>query len=66
MARNRAMDREWRVGHKLGRTIYARRTPATDSDVDGFIGVMDTRKLAEEAVEAHNRSLWDRQLKEAK
>jgi len=37
----------WRVGRKVGRTIYAIVSR----------GVMDTRALAAEAVEAHNAHL---------
>lgn len=46
-------DFPWRVGRSVGRTIYAVTGPeATKSDV--LIGVMDTRALAAEAVDAHN------------
>lgn len=41
----------WRVGRKVGRTIYL--TPADDPDGDGtLIGVMDTRELARMAAAA--------------
>lgn len=58
-ARERLVDPEnhrWRVGSKVGRTIYAlvnddERLP---SDHDVLIGVMDTPALAAEAVRAHN------------
>lgn len=43
----------WRVGRKVGRTIYA-KLGDRPSDSDPFIGTMDTRELAEEAVRAHN------------
>ncbi len=43
----------WRVGRKVGRTIYACMND-TPSDEDDLIGVMDTRELAAEAVRAHN------------
>jgi len=43
----------WRVGRKVGRTIYVMRGDAP-SDDDSLIGVMDTPRLAEEAVNAHN------------
>ena len=43
----------WRTGRKIGRTIYAMPGDGpTDHDV--LIGLMDTRALAEEAVNAHN------------
>ncbi|HEY4452348.1 MAG TPA: hypothetical protein VGN13_12235 [Solirubrobacteraceae bacterium] len=45
--------RRWRVGRKVGRTIYAQRgeRPADD---DPLIGVLDTPELASRAVEDHN------------
>jgi hypothetical protein len=45
--------RLWRVGRKVGRTIYA-IVGEEASDDDTLIGVMDTPELAREAVEAHN------------
>lgn len=44
----------WRVGRKVGRTIYA--TPPGDED-GVLIGMMDTPDLAREAVDAHNERL---------
>lgn len=46
----------WRVGRKVGRTIYAQRGEEA-SDDDALIGLMDTPRLAQEAIEAHNKSL---------
>jgi hypothetical protein len=46
----------WRVGRKVGRTVYAVTGP-TASDTDVLIGVMDTRTLAAEAVACHNARL---------
>jgi hypothetical protein len=43
----------WRVGRKVGRTIY-RQTGSEPSDDDELIGVMDTPELAELAVAAVN------------
>lgn len=43
---------EWRVGRKVGRTIYAYEGVPTDHDT--LIGVMDTRELAESVVRDHN------------
>lgn len=48
----------WRIGRKVGRTIYAVVGP--DRDSDELIGVMDTRELAAEAVEAHNERVHPR------
>lgn len=49
-------DFPWRVGRSVGRTIYAVTGPeATKTDV--LIGMMDTRALAAEAVDAHNRHI---------
>lgn len=44
----------WRVGRKVGRTVYAQLT-SEPSDGDILIGVFDTRELAYAAVQAHNR-----------
>lgn len=46
----------WRVGRKVGRTIYA-QVGAEASDDDVLIGVMDTAALAAEAAHAHNSIL---------
>lgn len=46
----------WRVGRKVGRTIYA-QLAADASDDDPLIGVMDTRELAADAVGAHNHRI---------
>jgi hypothetical protein len=46
----------WRIGRRVGRTIYA-MTGAAPSDDDPLIGVMDTRELAEAACLAHNFDL---------
>lgn len=46
----------WRTGRKVGRTIYAQHGDEP-SDEDQLIGVMDTRALAAEAVDAHNQLL---------
>ena len=44
----------WRVGRKVGRTIYA-QIGSEPSDDDPLIGVMDTIAIARAAVEGHNR-----------
>lgn len=49
-------DALWRVGRKVGRTIYA-QVEDEPSDHDALIGVMDTRDLAVAAVDAHNAAL---------
>lgn len=36
----------WRVGPTLGRTIYAQKGPEPSKD-DEFLGIMETRELAE-------------------
>lgn len=43
-------DYPWRVGRKVGRTIYVVYGPGEED----LIGVMDSRELAAEAVAAHN------------
>lgn len=45
----------WRVGRKVGRTIYAVGFNGLDHDL--LVGVMDTPALATEAVRAHNLRL---------
>lgn len=44
----------WRVGRRLGRTIYV-QIYAKPMDGDLLIGMMDTSDLAKMAVEAHNQ-----------
>ena len=56
----------WRVGRKVGRTIYAVASPGHPSDDDPLIGVMDTPALAAEAVEAHNAMLLKRHFDKGK
>ncbi|HKY60539.1 MAG TPA: hypothetical protein VJP59_05955 [Gemmatimonadota bacterium] len=46
----------WRVGRKVGRTIYA-QAGESPSDADVLIGVMDRPTLAAAAVMAHNATL---------
>jgi hypothetical protein len=46
----------WRVGRKVGRTIYA-MVGSEPSDLDMLIGVMDSEALARDAVSAHNTRL---------
>lgn len=52
--------REWRVGRKIGRTIYAQVHGEEPSDDDVLLGMMDTEWLAKEVVEAHNKVLKGR------
>lgn len=47
------VSKRWRVGRKVGRTIYA-QTSRDPKDSDLLIGLMDTRELATEVVTAHN------------
>jgi hypothetical protein len=47
----------WRVGRKVGRTIYAAPFPDRPSEHDPLVGMMDTPELAEAAVRAHNDAL---------
>lgn len=54
-----ALDMPWRVGPKVGRTIYA-QFGDEPSDDDPLIGVMDTRALATEVVDSHNQLLDER------
>lgn len=45
---------KWRVGKKLGRTIYA---ITGDDHGDVLLGMMETRALAEYIVERHNTTV---------
>lgn len=45
----------WRIGRKVGRTIYA--VMGEGDDQDPLIGVMDTPALAQQAVDGHNAAL---------
>ena len=44
----------WRVGRKLGRTLYERKYTDGPSDDDRFLGVMDTPEDARRVVDAVN------------
>ncbi len=46
----------WRVGRKVGRTIYAQAGNEPGAD-DTLIGVLDTKELAKAAVIAHNLTI---------
>jgi hypothetical protein len=51
-------DCVWRVGNKLGRTIYAIVDPESrDGACDVFLGMMETRELAAYIVKTHNSIL---------
>lgn len=43
----------WRVGRKLGRTVYAQEGPEP-SDDDPLLGLMETEHIAAYVVELHN------------
>lgn len=51
--------RPWRVGRRVGRTIYM-ILGNEPSDHDVLIGVMDSPEIADEAVVAHNMRLGAR------
>lgn len=44
---------KWRVGQSLGRTLYI-QNGQWPSKVDQFVGIMDSRELAEDVVTAMN------------
>lgn len=44
----------WRVGRKLGRTVYAQVGDEPD-DEDPFLGLMETEDIAAQVVDAMNR-----------
>lgn len=56
MTKREATNRRWRVGRKLGRTVYAMVGPVV-SDEDVCIGMFDSSLIAKAAVEAHNAAL---------
>lgn len=58
LAHEDALTVPWRVGRRVGRTIYAVFSDEEDADGE-LIGMMDSRQLAAAACEAHN-ALLDR------
>lgn len=48
------MSAPWRVGRKLGRTLYQRTYTDAPSDDDRFLGIMDTREDAARVTQAVN------------
>lgn len=55
------VHKPWRMGRKVGRTIYAQIGPEP-SDDDPLVGVMDTRLLAADVVCSHNAVLASRPI----
>jgi hypothetical protein len=53
-------DTPWRVGRKLGRTIYAVDEGNEDRWCDAFLGIMDDPVIAAQIVETHNAELAGR------
>jgi len=53
-SKNDYIQNKWRVGRKVGRTVYA-QVGDEPSDNDLLIGVFDTKELAQAAVDAHNK-----------
>lgn len=45
---------KWRVGQKLGRTIYEQKD-RYPSELDRFLGIMETPELAAHVVALHNK-----------
>lgn len=54
------MDVPWRVGRKLGRTIYAVDEGNEDRNCDFFLGIMDDAVIAVYICETHNADLATR------
>jgi len=55
-------DCVWRVGSKHGRTIWAvlgdgEREDGTVGNCDVFLGLMETKDIAQDVVDAHNDNL---------
>lgn len=51
----------WRVGRKLGRTLYEEKYTDRASDDDRFVGIMDTPEDAQRVVDAVNAMpiIWE-------
>lgn len=49
------VERRWRLGRKLGRTIYAIMGGAADDDV--LLGIMETTEIAQRVVDLHNADI---------
>lgn len=47
-----AASARWRIGRSLGRSVYAQ--VGDDPDGDVFVGMMETRLLAEQVCADHN------------
>lgn len=54
-----SVDLPWRVGRKLGRTVYVVVGDEPSDDV--CIGILDTSLFARHVVEAHNAALGEEQ-----
>jgi hypothetical protein len=48
-------EAKWRVGRKLGRTVYARTEPDGNPDCDLLLGMFDSPEVAAYVVALHNR-----------
>lgn len=53
---NVLVKKKWRVGRKVGRTIYAQLGNEPNDD-DPLIGVFDSVELAVKVVDDHNKNL---------
>lgn len=53
---NLYLKKKWRIGRKVGRTVYTQIGEWPD-DSDPLIGVFDSVELAKEAVKAHNKNI---------
>jgi hypothetical protein len=51
------MDVPWRVGRKLGRTLYAVDPGNEDRNCDYFLGILDDPVIAVHICETHNADL---------
>lgn len=49
-------EHPWRVGRKLGRTIYCRISDE-DSDDDFLLGMVDNADIAQHICDVHNAAL---------
>lgn len=54
---NDPRDFPWRIGRRVGRTVYYDDGSPNPNDGSKLIGVMDTPELAVEAVAGHNALL---------
>lgn len=56
----RILESPWRVGRKVGRTVYVVSEHHPSGDGGPLIGVMDTKEIAAKVVEDHNARIEEK------